>query len=431
MTGGHAHPAPLLALVGTYTDYNVLPHYPNGREGGADDGIRVFSFDADAGRLAHLHTVPCLNPAFMKVHPYLNVLYVLSECIHTEGYLTAYRIEPHTAQLHELARLPMTGRSTCYISFDRHAKHAVITNYWDGIINVVELSQNGVPTRIVQSHQQTRRETWRQVEDRADHMANRQDGPHAHCNVFHPSYRWVFVPDLGDNAIHQYGYEAGRLSHQTHIQLPGGEGPRHFVFHPTLPVAYSGCELLSRVQVFAVDASEPDEVRPRISAIQSFPTLPPGFTERNYVGEIKIDKAGRFVYVSNRGHDSIAVFAVDQESGLLSPVSIEPTLGRCPRHFGITPCGRYALVGDQDSNVVKTFRICASSGRLSHVEGAHYEMPSPNFVLFHRPYPAPCVDVEVCATPSIAMLEAAGPAAGGDGQHEELLVSPTAMVACS
>ena len=80
-------------------------------------------------------------------------------------------------------------------------------------------------------------------------MANRMDGPHAHCNVFHPSYKWVFVPDLGDNCIHQYGYESGRLVHQTHVPLPAGDGPRHFVFHPTLPVAYSGCELRSHVQV--------------------------------------------------------------------------------------------------------------------------------------------------------------------------------------
>jgi 6-phosphogluconolactonase (cycloisomerase 2 family) len=82
-----------------------------------------------------------------------------------------------------------------------------------------------------------------------DHMANRMVGPHAHCNVFHPSYKWVFVPDLGDNCIHQYGYESGRLVHQTHVPLAAGDGPRHFVFHPTLPVAYSGCELRSHVQV--------------------------------------------------------------------------------------------------------------------------------------------------------------------------------------
>lgn len=85
-----------------------------------------------------------------------------------------------------------------------------------------------------------------------DHMANRQDGPHTHCVVFHPSYNWVFVPDLGDNAIHQYGYKDGRLTAQCHVALPPGEGPRHFVFHPKLPVAYSGCELLSRVQVGVV-----------------------------------------------------------------------------------------------------------------------------------------------------------------------------------
>jgi 6-phosphogluconolactonase len=83
-------------------------------------------------------------------------------------------------------------------------------------------------------------------------MANRQDGPHAHCNVFHPSYRWVFVPDLGDNCIYQYGYEDGRLTPQVHVPLAPGDGPRHFVFHPKLPVAFSGCELGSRLQVRSV-----------------------------------------------------------------------------------------------------------------------------------------------------------------------------------
>lgn len=313
----------------------------------------------------------------MHPNPALSVLYVLTECIHTEGYLTAFKVDPHTGAMRELGRVTLTGRSSCYISFDKYAHHAIITNYWDGLINVVELSPAGVPLRVVQEHQQTRRDTWRQVESREvrrkclcwhgcagmraqqarlsvlqpsfpqlrssnqfwaqaasdqhpgsfyrtsslqgsalrmvplavcmhvdfppcaqhspaqadagmrrephcagshtahvtactvwvqfdrtlahlscavvllrqDHMANRQDGPHAHCNVFHPSYNWVFVPDLGDNAIHQYGYKDGRLSHQCHVALPPGEGPRHFVFHPKLPVAYSGCELLSRVQV--------------------------------------------------------------------------------------------------------------------------------------------------------------------------------------
>jgi 6-phosphogluconolactonase (cycloisomerase 2 family) len=103
-----------------------------------------------------------------RYHPYLNVLYVLSECIDRNGYLTAYSVDGRTGELAELGRVHMTGKSTCYISFDKGARHAVITNYWDGVLNVVELDEaTGAPLGVVQSHQQTRRETWRQVEDRA------------------------------------------------------------------------------------------------------------------------------------------------------------------------------------------------------------------------------------------------------------------------
>lgn len=102
----------------------------------------------------------------MHPNPALSVLYVLTECIHTEGYLTSYKVDPHTGSMRELGRVTLTGRSSCYISFDKYAHHAIITNYWDGLINVVELSPAGVPLRVVQEHQQTRRTTWRQVENR-------------------------------------------------------------------------------------------------------------------------------------------------------------------------------------------------------------------------------------------------------------------------
>lgn len=102
----------------------------------------------------------------MHPNPALSVLYVLTECIHTEGYLTAYKVDPETGSLRELGRVTLTGRSSCYISFDKFAHHAIITNYWDGLINVVELSPAGVPVRVVQEHQQTRRPSWRQVENR-------------------------------------------------------------------------------------------------------------------------------------------------------------------------------------------------------------------------------------------------------------------------
>lgn len=181
------------------------------------------------------------------------------------------------------------------------------------------------------------------------------------------------------------------------------------------------------LQVFAVDDSNPDEVRPRITPLDSYPTLPPEFTATNYVGEIKVDKSGRFVYVSNRGHNSIAVFAIDQQTGGVTPVAIEPTLGKCPRHFGISPCGSFAVVGDQDSDVVKVFRICPETGRLAFIEGREYDIPTPNFVLFQQPYPAA---THLQGTNPLH-LEVANLAAGHVTEHPEDITSPTTMVACS
>jgi 6-phosphogluconolactonase (cycloisomerase 2 family) len=141
------------------------------------------------------------------------------------------------------------------------------------------------------------------------------------------------------------------------------------------------CLLPWLLQVFAVDSSNPEEVRPRIKVLESHPTLPEDFKTTNYVGEIKIDAAGRYVYVSNRGHHSIAVFAVDQTTGRLSPVAIQKTGGKTPRHFGLSPCGRYAVVGDQDSNVVRVFKVDPNNGTLEQLQGSEYPFGSPCFVM--------------------------------------------------
>jgi hypothetical protein len=126
----------------------------------------------------HLVTPPCGS---CRYHPRLNVLYVLSECIHQEGYITAYSVDAQQGDLVEIGRLSMTGKSTCYMSFDKDAKHAVITNYWDGILNVIELDSQGVPLRVVQEHQQTRREEWRQVVDRAVSGRDADRDAHSRC----------------------------------------------------------------------------------------------------------------------------------------------------------------------------------------------------------------------------------------------------------
>jgi len=418
----------------------------------------------------------------------------------------------------------MTGRSTCYIAFapcppNQSPRHAVVANYWDGVVDVVSLCpRTGAPRRVVQRWQQSRRASWRQVEDRLDHMTNRQDGPHAHCAAFSPSGRWLFVPDLGDNGIHQYRWDAraareaarledaaleragggtfggggagptlagataasplapfsgpvGLLAHEAFVPLPAGDGPRHLVFHPRLPVAYSGCELRSRVQVFAVDEREDEDEdalcgegggegaapraaaapRPRIAPVQSMSTLPDGWLEGcdapvvaaapltmeeeeegqaradgggssassaagdddddggdkaapaaapaaadgpagsvaaldaarllhcgqgarrvNYVGEIRVSPDGRAVYASNRGHHSVAAFSVDPATGFLSRrIGVTGAGGACPRHFNLSPCGRWLVVGAQDSDAVAALARCPETGALAPLGDDH------------------------------------------------------------
>lgn len=153
--------------------------------------------------------------------------------------------------------------------------------------------------------------------------------------------------------------------------------------------------------MLGVDDSEPDTVKLRITPLQSLSTLPVGFEARSYVGEIKVDKSGRFVYVSNRGHHSVAVYEVDQSTGLLTPMSIDSTLGKTPRHFGISPCGGYMVVGDQDTDQVKVFKLCSKKGSLEYA-GQELDIPSPNFVLFQEPYPTSSVFNNAAATATVA-----------------------------
>lgn len=218
-------------------------------------------------------------------------------------------------------------------------------------------------------------------------MANRQDGPHAHCDVFHPSYKWMFVPDLGDNCIYQYGFKDGKLVPEGYATLEKGFGPRHFVFHPTLPVAYSGCELRNCVQVFAIDDTEPEKTKVRVQPVQQLTTLPPDFDRRNYVSEIKVDRTGKFLYCSNRGHHSLAIYSIDQATGHLSPISIDSTLGKTPRHFGISPDGKFLVAADQDSDYMKVFSLCPEKGTMQYT-GEQYDLGTPCFVLFQTPFSA-------------------------------------------
>jgi hypothetical protein len=164
-------------------------------------------------------------------------------------------------------------------------------------------------------------------------------------------------------------------------------------------------------QVFSIDATSPDEVRPRITPVQRLSTLPPDWSGLNYVGEIKISASGRHVYVSNRGHDSIATFAVDPATGALARTGVDAARGACPRHFGLSFCGRFAVVGVQDSDAVKVFRLCPQSGRLADCI-QELDAPTPNFVLIVKPH-AGARAAAAFARAAEAARECVGAGAGG------------------
>ncbi len=207
-------------------------------------------------------------------------------------------------------------------------------------------------------------------------MHARQKSPHAHCINLDAENRFAICADLGLDKVLIYDFESQHGQITPHVQQPfievaAGAGPRHFAFHPGAPFAYVINELNSTITAFRYDAE-----RGTLTDLQSVSTLPRDFTGNNSTAEIAVSPNGRFVYGSNRGHDSIAVFGINQETGRLTEVSRHPTGGKTPRSFAIDPTGSYLLVANQESHDVTVFRIHAGTGKLEATE-ERLEIPFP------------------------------------------------------
>lgn len=362
-------------LVGTYSDMGALAHQPKATAPGR--GIHGLRLGRD-GSLTPTDAVASLNPAVLIPHPDGRHLYAIQETIREVGSVQRYRIEDD-ASLTFRDTFEASGRSTCYLALSPRRDAAVVINYWDAIIDVCEVDEEGRLGKLVQSFRQGYRPggSWRQVADREDHWVNRQVGPHAHCAHFWNE--WVFVPDLGENAMFQYRYDADAktLAYEQHIVFDPGSGPRHMEMHPWLDVCYVSNELFNTVCVAALDGDDPDEVKPRLKPFQYVSTLDDS-TGTSYVSEIRLSPDARFLYVSNRGHDSIAIFRV-HDDGSLEQTGLTPTGGRFPRHFAITPCGRALLASNQDSSTLRLFERDLESGALEET-GVEIAVPAPCYV---------------------------------------------------
>jgi len=361
-----------LVYVGTYTTKTE------------SKGIYSYQFDAATGKM----TAPQLaaespDPSFVAIHPNGKYLYAVNEA-GENSMVSAFALDAANGKLTLLNQLPALGEDPCYISFDKTGKYALVANYTSGNVVVFPILADG---RLG--------EHTALVTDSGTTGPNkeRQEGPHAHWIETPRDNRFALVVDLGLDEVLVYRFDdkKGTLSRNDPplrevpllvaagwrgAKVKPGAGPRHFAFHPNEKFGYVLNEIDATVLAFSYDSNHGS-----LSFLQSTPTLPNGFSGRNDAAEIAIHPNGKYLYASNRGHDSIAVFAIHPRNGTLTLVSDVPTGGKEPRHFAIDPAGHYLLAENQFSNNIVEFRIDVATGKLT-ATGEVLQVPSPVCVAF-------------------------------------------------
>jgi 6-phosphogluconolactonase len=352
----------LAVFVGSYTD-------------SSNRGIHRFELDPVSGAATQPVVVGVTrNPSFLAWHPNGRVLYAVNEVGDFEGgrtgAVTAFAVDEGTGGLRGLGHQPTGGVDPCHLVVDAAARHLLVANYTSGSVAVLPLDGEGrlrPPSTVVQHA------------GRGPNQA-RQEGPHAHAVVLDGQERFALVADLGLDKVLVYRYASGEgtlvPNDPAAVALEPGSGPRHLAWHPNGRYAYLVEELASSVAVLRYDAD-----RGTLERTQAIGMLPPGFAGRNTAAGIAIAANGRFLYASNRGHDSLALFRVDPVNGTLTADGHVPAGGRTPRHFGLDPSGRWLLVANQDSDAITVFRVDPATGRPTPV-GPPISIPKPVCVLF-------------------------------------------------
>src|SRR5208282_1446865 len=309
------------------------------------------------------------NPSFLAIDPSRHFLYAVNEVQNykgaSSGAVSAFAINSQTGNLSLLNQVPTRGADPCYIAFDQTSKYALVANYTGGSVAVFPVQPDGrigEPSAFVQHRGSSVNK-------------ERQEGPHAHWIETTPDNRFAIAVDLGLDELLVYRFDASKGSltpnDPPYGSLDPGAGPRHLAFHPNGKFAYVVNELQSSITAFSYDSG-----RGALEKLKTVPTLPKGFSGSNDSAEIEIHPSGKFLFASNRGHDSIAVFSIDNPSGALTLVDHFPTQGKTPRNFEIDPTGKLLFVANQDTNNIVVFRIDPTDGRLTPT-GQTLHVPSP------------------------------------------------------
>jgi len=346
-----------LLYVGSYTDAKRA------------DGVALVRFDVRSGALELLRTVDAgPNPSFLAIHPNGRVLYAANEVAERAGQraggVGAFSIAGD-GMLDRLGDQSSQGPGPCYVSVDRSGRALLVANYDGGSVALLPIAGDGAlaPARSVDQHHGHGPD------------AERQEAAHAHCIVADPSNRFALAADLGLDRVMLYRLDAagGTLARveEGDAMLAPASGPRHIGFHPKRNLVYVVGELDSTVTTLRFDSKAG-----RLTAIDARSTLPAGWSAKSYAADIHVAPSGDVLYVSNRGHDSIAVFSIASRSGELALEQTIGTGGTWPRNFTLDPTGRWLLVANQNSSSIVVLARDGRTGLLSTTSRL-LEIPSP------------------------------------------------------
>lgn len=332
-------------LVGTYTS-------------GKSEGIYVYKFNSQTGDVNYISTAKNVsNPSYLAVSPNEKHVYAVNENHNKEqngGEVTAFSFDKKTGVLTQLNKQPSAGNDPCYISINKSGKFVIVGNYSSGTLSVLPVQKDGSlePALTVIKHE--------------GHGVNseRQESPHVHSTVLSNDNKYLFVPDLGIDKIMIYLFDSkkGKLTPAPvpYVETEPGTGPRHFEFHPGNKFAYLIEELSGSISVYAYKG------KGRLDLIQNISALPPDYIGPIGSADIHVSPDGKFLYASNRGEsNTIGIFSINQQSGELTLVGHQSTLGKTPRNFNIDPSGNFLLVANQDSNDMVIFRRDKTTGLLT------------------------------------------------------------------
>jgi len=336
----------MLVYIGTYTTKGA-------------EGIYVYSFDPSSGELTFSSKATgIVNPTFLAIDPQRQYLYAANEVDTFDdkpsGAVSAFSIDRETGELTFLNVQLSHGTSPCHLSVDQTGQFVLVANYGSGSVSVLPIRDDG---RLGEASDFIQHEG-------SSVNPKRQQGPHAHSITIDPANHYAFAADLGLDKILVYQLDLSRGKLHPHdkpwVSVHAGAGPRHFAFHPNEKFAYVINEIDSTVTAFAYD-----EARGTLQELQTVSALPEDFTGTSYCADVHVSPSGKYVYGSNRGHDSIVILKVDSTTGTLSYVGHQATQGKWPRNFAIDPTGSYLLAANQDSDTIVTFHVDERTGILT------------------------------------------------------------------